>query len=95
MILKLILRSQVFYHKTTRNDNAEELDLNLHSLRNLKSCIKETGREVLDCIQLAQDRFQCLLLVNTVINLRVIYVAWNFCTNSETINVSRNHTVAH
>jgi hypothetical protein len=38
---------------------------------NITTDLRETGWEVMNCIDLAQDRVQCLALVNTVMNLRV------------------------
>jgi hypothetical protein len=38
---------------------------------NIKMAMKETGREKIDGIHMAQDRDKRLVLVNTIINLRV------------------------
>jgi hypothetical protein len=38
---------------------------------NIRTDLREIGREVVDCIHLAQDRDQWRGLVNTVMNLRV------------------------
>jgi hypothetical protein len=42
---------------------------------------EEIGCEVLDWIQLAQDRDQCHALMNTVMNARVPQKAWNFLSS--------------
>jgi hypothetical protein len=38
---------------------------------NIRTDLREAGREVVDWMHLAQDRAQWLALVNTVMNLRV------------------------
>jgi hypothetical protein len=46
--------------------------------------LREIGWDGMDLIDLAQDRVQWRALVNTVMNLRVLYNAGNFlngCTN--------------
>jgi hypothetical protein len=42
-----------------------------HELENTKMDLKETRREDADWIRLAQDRDQCWVVVNMVINIRV------------------------
>jgi hypothetical protein len=39
---------------------------------NIKMDLQEVGREVMDWVDVAQDRDRCRLLVNAVMNLRVL-----------------------
>jgi hypothetical protein len=48
---------------------------------NIKIDLRETGFEDVDWIHWAQDRDRWWALVNTVMNLRVLYNAGNFLTS--------------
>jgi hypothetical protein len=56
---------------------------------NIKTDLKETEWDCMDCIDLAQDRDQWRALVNTVMNLRVPQNFWRLLTSCTTGGISR------
>jgi hypothetical protein len=61
---------------------------------NIRTRLTEIGWKDVDWIHLAQDKDQWLDLVNTVMNLRVLYKAGNFLTSWVTVSLSRS-TLLH
>jgi hypothetical protein len=45
---------------------------------NIKMDLRETGWEGVNCMRMDQDRYQCLALLNTVMNIRVPQKEGNF-----------------
>jgi len=55
-----------------------------HSVLKLSLCsslsVRDQGNEILEWVRVAYDRNQCWAIVDTVMNLRVPWKAWNFLT---------------
>jgi hypothetical protein len=51
--------------------------------------LEETGYESVDWIRLADDRVQFRVLVNTIMNFRVVYSTTAFLTSRPNINLSK------
>jgi hypothetical protein len=65
---------------------------------NIKMVVREIGWDVMDWIDLAQDRDQWMALVNTVMNLRVSYNYGKFLSSCTIGGFSRRaqlHEVTH
>jgi hypothetical protein len=56
---------------------------------NIKMDLKEKGWDGMDCIHLAQDRYQLWALVNTAMNLRIPQDVAKFLSSSVTGSFSR------